>query len=73
MLDKVYYYYNVDMHTSKVYAVYIHDCKHFLIYTITGEAGVVYKAFLETKNGRDLVAIKTVKGNCTYYSLHETY
>ena len=31
-----------------------------LIYT--GETGVVYKAFLDTSDGTELVAIKTVKG-----------
>ena len=29
---------------------------------VSGESGVVYKAILKTKNGSDLVAIKTVKG-----------
>ena len=28
----------------------------------TGETGVVYKAFLDTSDGTELVAIKTVKG-----------
>ena len=33
----------------------------------SGESGLVYKAYLNTTNGKELVAVKTVKGNMNVF------
>ena len=35
----------------------------FCMFSCTGESGLVYCAYLDSGNGRDMVAVKTCKGN----------
>ena len=32
------------------------------LFLVSGESGVVYKGYIDTGSGRELVAVKTVKG-----------
>ena len=42
---------------------------YVLCVVLAGESGLVYKAYLNTALGKDLVAVKTVKGILLYPAL----
>ena len=45
-------------------------CIYIIIYIYIGESGLVYRGYLKSGAGLDLVAVKTIKGNLSlFYSL----
>ena len=52
---------------------YIHAFKHFILLLMTlGESGLVYKAYINTTVGKELVAVKTGKGTMYEYREQDT-
>ena len=51
---------------GKIYILFALQMHIVLCAVLAGESGLVYKAYLNTAVGKELVAVKTVKGTLLY-------